>query len=204
MQGCFHNIHAQSSTFPAQTSRLSIRKVVHAVKIRSPGSKVVSFQYESKLPQVELEVATFQFQSSTPSALPQLQLASRAASHPCVTMPGLAGRNLSRILRQTLAKIRPGSCTQLDPKASKLLQADFCWGLLLQRSNPQATLSPTNFSLCAFCAHCRQKIHTCFIIPSSCSQTTITQNFRGKKHFRNPLRGTFPDVNAKTKRSSPS
>ena len=96
-------------------------KVVHKVNFRSPSSKV----------------ATFQFQSSTRSAPPQLQLTSRKLRMrgPVSLMSGekkLAGRSVD--FRETFADLTPnirenpaGSCAQLAPTASKLPEAGFCW-----------------------------------------------------------------------------
>ena len=121
-------------------------KVVHKVNFRSPSSKV----------------ATFQLQSSTRSALPQLQLTSRK---PRMRGPvGLMSANwrggpstfakLSRILRQTFAKIRLEVALSLPRQlqnSQKLVSAG--WGLLLQRRILAATLRLRILRPTLLCGH---------------------------------------------------
>ena len=159
------------------------------------------------------KVATFQFQSRARSALPQLQLTSRElrTRGPVGLMSGnwrggpSTFAKLSRILRQTFAKIRLEVALNLPRQlqsSQKLVSAG--WGLLLQRRilAAQVAHSPINISLRAFCAHC-QKIHmvhhSSFLLAS---HTKLSR--KNSNNFRDPLRGTFAKVNAKTKRSSPS
>ena len=173
-------------------SELFNTKVVHKVNFRSPSSKVT----------------TFQFQSSTRSALPQLQLTSRKL---CMRGPvGLMSGNwrgglstfakLSQILRQTFAKIRLEVALSLPRQlqnSQKLVSAG--WGLLLQRRILAATLRLRIFRPTLLCGHSARTAgrYTWFIKPH--------KTFAGKKrNFRDPLRRTFAKVNAKTKRSSPS
>ena len=114
-------------------SRFSNTKVVHKVSFRSPSSKV----------------ATFQFQSSTRSAFPQLQPTSRElrARGPVGLMSGnlrggpLTFAKLSRILRQTFAKIRLEVALNLTRNLQNSHKPGFAgWGLLLQRRILAATL----------------------------------------------------------------
>ena len=113
-------------------SELFNTKVVHKVNFRSSSSKV----------------ATFQFQSSTRSALPQLQLTSRK-----LRMRGPVGlmsgnwrggpstfAKLSRILRQTFAKIRLEVALSLPRQLQNsrflrflLAGVCFCSGVFLRR-----------------------------------------------------------------------
>ena len=77
----------------------------------------------------------------------------------------LAGRSVD--FRETFADLTPnirenpaGSCAQLAPTASKLPEARFCllgvaFAAAYSCGDPEAAHSPTNFSLRAFCAHCR-------------------------------------------------
>ena len=160
------------------------------------------------------KVATFQIQSSTRSALPQLQLTSRKLRmrRPVGLLSGnwrggpSTFANLSRILRQTFAKIQLEVALSLPRQlqtSQKLVSAG--WGLLLQRRTLAATLRLRILRPTLVCGHSARTAgkYISFITPASCLQAT--QNFRGKQiNFRDPLRGTFAKVNAKTKRSSPS
>ena len=189
-RGCFQNIHHKSSTRstlsqPQRESRSSSvlecesstrtklpqprkseifnTKVVHKVNFRSPSSKV----------------ATFQFQSSTRSALPQLQLTSRK-----LRMRGPVGlmsgnwrggpstfAKLSQILRQTFAKIRLEVALSLPRQlqnSQKLVSAG--WGLLLQRRILAATLRLRILRPTLLCGHSARTAgrYTWFITPASC------------------------------------
>ena len=96
---------------------------------------------------------------------------------------------LLRILRQPLSKIRLGSCARLDPTASKLQPAAFCCGVHLQRRILAEILTPcfppTNYSLCTFCARCRQ------------TDMALKLN-----NFRDLHREAFTEGKPETKRSS--
>ena len=141
-------------------SQLFNTKVVHELTIQLPresrlfDTKVVrqvNFRPSSK-------VATFHFQSSTRSALPQLQLTSRQlhTRGPAGLMSGnwrggpSTFAKLSRILLQTFAKIRLEVARNLTRKLQnsyKLVSAG--WGLFLQRRILRG--HSTNFGLQAFC-----------------------------------------------------
>ena len=162
------------------------------MNFRSPSSKVV----------------TFQFQSSTRSALLQLRLTS-----PELRMRGPVGlmsRNwregpstfakLSRILPQTFAEIWLEVALSLPQQLQNLLAGGcFCSGVLLRRP-----------SSCAFSAQL-ESAGILRALPKNTHGSSLQlpvskphKSFAEEKIFRDPLRGTFAKVNAKTKRSSPS
>ena len=151
------------------------------------------------------KVATFQFQSSTRSPFPQLQHTSRVTARGRTQS---AFVKLSRISRQTFAKMRLESCThnltRKPQNSHKLVSA--AWWLLLQRRIHVATLRPRiprPTLVCGHSAHCRQMqmVHHSSFLLASHPYTILS---RTKNNFRDPLRGTSAEVNAMTKRSSPS
>ena len=114
---------------------------------------------------------------------------------------------LSRILCKALPKIRLGSCAQLGPKASKLQQAAFCWGLPLQRlillRQSRQRFPPTNFSLRALCADCRQ-MHTVHHFNFLSANHAYTKPSQEKPDFRDLHREAFAEDNIETNWHSPS
>ena len=159
------------------------------------------------------KVASFQFQSSTRSALPQLQLTSceLRTRGPVGLMSGnwrggpLTFAKLSRILRQTFAKIRlevPLNLPRQLQNSQKLVFAG--WGLFLQRRILAATLRLRILQPTLVCRHSARTAGKHMVHHSSFLLASHTKLSRKKNNFRDPLCGTFAKVNAKTKRSSPS
>ena len=171
---------------------------VRELKFRSLASKVKTFQYE-RVHEVNFrssssKVATFQIQSSTRSSSSQALRQHRARGPVGLMSENLRGgpstfAKLSRILRQTFAKILLESCTQFDPKALHLPQAGFCWlwvafAAAYSRGNPQAAHFPTNFSPRTSCAHSSFQL--------SVSKPPLHKTFANNFAI-DPLRGTLAE-----------
>ena len=103
--------------------------------------------------------------------------------------------------RETFAELMPnicgnpaGSFTQLDPKASKLPQAGFCWlGVAFAAAATLRLRSPRpTFSLRAFCAHCRHihmVHHSSFLLASHHPYTKLSKAKLLRPPSRNFRRG---------------